>query len=162
MKKIFLASILLFLGCSQTVKVNANKSNFKANVLKKNKEKEDKNTLYKQYLNYAARYITLGNFNFALKNIKEAEKYKTEEDPYFYEIRGVIYDALYEKDKAYNDFYKAMILYYQNENYPRALQMLAYLQAMRFGDPELEKWEKDIKLKLYQQKLLKEKGNEKN
>lgn len=159
MKNLFFVLVFLFLGCSQTVKVDANKSSLKSNNLKK---KEDKETLYNQYLSYAARYVTLGNFNFALDNIKRAEKYKITEDPYFYEIRGIIYENLDEKEKAYNDFYKAMILYYQNKEYQNALQMLAYLQGIKFGDPKLEEWEKKIKLKLYQQRLLKEKKNEKD
>ncbi len=159
MKKFPFIFALLFFGCAQTIKVDANKGKLENKTLE---EKENREVLYKQYRGYAARYITLGNFDFALDNIKEAEKYKEKEDPYFYEIRGTIYDGLEEKEKAYNDFYKAMILYYQNGNYQSALQMLGYLQAIRFGDPELEKWEKKIKLKLYQKKLSKEKKNEKN
>jgi len=159
MKKLIFVFTFLFLGCAQTVKVNANKSNLNSTTLKKS---EDRKTLYKQYLSYAARYVTLGNFDFALDNIKKAEKYRTNEDPYFYEIRGIIYDALDEKDKAYSDFYKAMTLYYQNKNYQNALQILAYLQAIKFNDPKLTEWEKKIKLKLYQQRLLREKKNEKN
>ncbi len=151
-------AVIMFPSCaSQSVAVTKNKEVFDKNSKKVQNEmhSEDKEKLFRKYINYALICISHEDLDSALEYIKEAEKYKTKDTPEFYELRGSVYEGLGNETQAFKDYYKAMMLYFNCGNYEKALEMVSSLESIRFGDPKLLEWEKKIKQKLYEKRMEK-------
>ncbi|MEO2068265.1 MAG: hypothetical protein ABGX27_01975 [Desulfurobacteriaceae bacterium] len=100
---------------------------------------------YQKHLVFAERYLEEGDFFEALKEIEVAKKFKTKEDPVFYELRGKIYDGIGDKEKAFEDLKKAAWLFYKEENFDKAWELLGWLRSLRPDSPEVEKLEKSLR-----------------
>ena len=70
---------------------------------------------YHKHLLFAGRYLEEGDYEEALAELEKAEKFKKGEDPVFYELKGKIYDALGDSDRAFESLRKAAWLYYKRE-----------------------------------------------
>jgi tetratricopeptide (TPR) repeat protein len=100
---------------------------------------------YYKHLVFANRYLEEGDYAEALSEIETADKYRKGEDPLFYELKGKIYDAIGDTDKAFKFLKKAAWLYYERGNYDKAWILLGWLNSLKPDDPEVKKLEKRLR-----------------
>lgn len=100
---------------------------------------------YYKHLVFAERYLEEGDYPEALKEIKIANKYRKDEDPVFYELKGKIYDGIGDREKAFGYLKRAAWIFYKKGNLNKAWELLGWMRTLKPDSPEIQKLEEKLR-----------------
>ncbi len=99
---------------------------------------------YNKRLVYADTNLQAGDYEGALEALKEAERIR-KDDPFLYEMYGIVYKANRDPDKAFLSFKKAGYMYLEKKNFKKAFEMLSWMKTIKYDSKEVTDFEKKLR-----------------